>query len=817
MDLPQLSAGSGRATPLAKKSISAPAMVAKSEIHLAEAAGGLVNQITERAAEHQSKTADADTTFQMTEWSKANDTVQYYSADDLRERGIDEGMIRGRESVPAYEVKPTLFRNESERVVAENAEKIMPGKYRSDFQSKKQNEYFVQQTKRVIESSQEQRKQENLEVISDIERFQQNADYKNAEKRIDDLQAPQHIKDDLLLKNSDDWEYSNVQQIDISKDVPLAQAKLKELYSSYDSETGEFVPEQARTDADRAMNETRTRSAIAILEQMIDNQTEKVSSSTTNFKAEVRDHIKVLVDPKLNVTDPEKSAELLGKAVTILGEDDTLTRALKEEIEWHQTRAEYSGMTKFKQQKWLLEQKDIVNDPDTLYKDRWSRDKAQIAYAKHETAIRENLAYMSKDPVGYHNERVEKLTPIHPDMPADMLKDALAERADLKGVFHDRYGTTNLMSDMEADVWAEKMKEMAPTKPDEVIALAGMITNEFGRDASSAFWEQLELSNFNPGTMGVIGRLASKGWETQAFMVMNGEQILKSDGGMVKDRMDIVIPEIKKHFGSAFTNDKNYKYNKAVQRAAIAVYAFTADRDGEVSGEFDKDRLEDAINHVTNGMYTFQNSIVELPFKVKGGEFQSRFDVTSSEHFDTINGGVLGMDGDDFFNKVKSGDIRMVNVGDNKYQFYDMTSTAGLPLSNGALLMSNDLNDDGSQKPYQYAHDPDAPIDSKAFAQYKNQSALQRWYQTGTMARSDDNLSRMQIENEFDVVVSDDRQTRRLSNMKSNQAIKDEFDAQSEFSSMTGFMANRSTMKRNERIEGRKQAGLQRWRDSNAQ
>ena len=109
---------------LAKPDTQAPARLSAQRFQLIEQVGSLANQIAHSAAKHQANQARSATVHEMAEWSKEHDARSFYSAEELRELGINEEIIRDRNEVPAYEVTAGLYREKYERVIQEQGDKI---------------------------------------------------------------------------------------------------------------------------------------------------------------------------------------------------------------------------------------------------------------------------------------------------------------------------------------------------------------------------------------------------------------------------------------------------------------------------------------------------------------------------------------------------------------------------------------------------------------------------------------------------------------------------------------------------------------------
>jgi len=704
MKLPQLTAG-GAPSPLAKKSLGGPAQVAHSQMNLAKAVGGLANQMAEQAATHQVQTAESSVIEQMSNWSAENDDVQYYDADDLRSRGVDEEIIRGRDTIAAYEVRPVLYKMESDRVISENSSKITPGKFRSDFDFKQDNLSFEEHASRVVRASQEQRTQENLEVLSDIKRLRQNGNYTAAIVRIGDLQESDDIKNDLILEVRDDREFGEYEQIVIRRGAEAikdANDALKYLYKSFDRENSQGIlkpGDKFQAAGQRSLDEKRTRQAIAMLEQYIhmydpsqsgkgrDEITPVVRETMTAQRGMFGDRpdypavAQLEIDAENHPIQPNLIESF--KATQVLNEL-TLGISMRPMDEQYALSKEFKENTERMTGRFAPAYSNVG-------------DKAMSNQVSRNTAVQGDMMQYAFDasPDGM-------FAPVTPSMFGDLLAPgnadrfvmAIEQRIKDHDAIDDTFNTSRgYLSKDEVKQWTNSLNNM---NMDQLIQTSAVISASFGRNADS-FWEQMEdIDTFNPGTLSITGRMAIKNKSNVSEMIIMGKQKRVDYGPPLMKKIDFYDRTLNEKLAGAFLSDTGYA--KSIREAILDVYVHLHPNvTGEWNDTADSNILDRAIALVTNGMHSHNGVIVELPDGVNGVTFDRDIKNATPQYWGENMGGINGETGESFEQRLKSEMYTFRNVGDNKYIVEDKTRVTSLGVPEVLLSNTPIYGPDGKQ------------------------------------------------------------------------------------------------------------------------
>jgi hypothetical protein len=174
---------------------------------------------------------------------------------------------------------------------------------------------------------------------------------------------------------------------------------------------------------------------------------------------------------------------------------------------------------------------------------------------------------------------------------------------------------------------------------DERIALLGSIVDTHGQAQASTVFAALDAKNQTG--MALAGALVMDDPEAARLVVKGQKAII--DGGKAGDvlvpKPADVAPVLTSLLGDAYglgTTSRN-----TVEQGVLAAYAALSADAGDVSGELNDDRLEQAVNAVTGGLVSYGGRTMPVP---KRGVTQSQFSGWAEALQATDFRGVAGLD-----------------------------------------------------------------------------------------------------------------------------------------------------------------------------
>jgi len=742
MQLPKLTAGTDPKQ-LSQLNVSSAVSIANAELGVIEAAGKLGNTLFHKAANNSKNQADIELSKGMTAWHNHHDAKEEYFAEELADIGIDEKYIRGRHVIPAYEVKDQLFEKEYSDAIKKNAETITPGLYRDNFLSEQESNKLSMHSELLIQSSKDQVKHENKQTIASIDQSMSDRMYPEAIMAVSNLSGLDYsdeIKQTLVTKIKNEQLMSKYEDIWTTDDYYAAKDALAVLYKEKDPN---FADEKDHMHA------------ITLMRQVI--------SRYESFDAANKSAISGEVDRynEANVTEQDSSPryyrDLREKAIAAGVDNDKIIKMDN-----------------------ITAGSDIAKDTELLKPSEMTRTLSDIDYnteqlsgankvnaiisGKHaKKLIEQNKNDLQSDPYGYMIKKGHIKVPLDFSN-VESLIPSIEYRKKTKAF-------VNAQSEQDAP-WVSKdeankaIQHLNNSSHEEVLRAAEAVSSVFGRDAGD-FWTDIELDGYNPGVMSVVGRLVAKDRQDSAMVVLGGKEIRTSDPSMIQDKIITYRTEINSALGGAFAAESRNKYNTAVKESILNAYVYLANESGNLSGTMDSDILDNAINIVTNGMFDFNGTQVELPQGITETTFRTRFDLASALHFETHMGGVFEDTGSNFKEMVDEGNYVMESVGENEYVFFD-TTRPKTPLSKGTLIMSNEFDSKGRRKPFIYSYSDNIDIDTNMQRELSNESPLVRLFRTGSLIRSNKEKSMLQTDAEFKKKIKKDFGQRLRNNMESN-------------------------------------------------
>lgn len=300
--------------------------------------------------------------------------------------------------------------------------------------------------------------------------------------------------------------------------------------------------------------------------------------------------------------------------------------------------------------------------PDRMLAQRYARENERITKALRE------------DPLQYaHDQDLYKLDPFQPNSPEFWRNRKLQASA-----VSDRFKVkTPLLTATEAQQVADHFEKSTPS---DKVALVQDLQKHLGDDAERVL-DQV-------GTKNPAFRVLSLVEPRAAIQAINGAEIRKEYPAAVPKRQD-VQHELTDHFGNVLVT--NPKMREGLEQFTLDLYASKVAKTGDMTGEFNKKIMREALKEVP--LIEYQDQKFIAPPGVDTKAFKAW--IKNAEPAALIGGKVPHMADDEVVKRIKNGDFPLLQVSRNEWYLLDKES--------GRVIST-----DGRQ-PFVLRYDPDLP------------------------------------------------------------------------------------------------------------
>ncbi len=634
MKLPQINYDVQRSsTPLNNTALQANSSISK--IGLVSEVGKVVNSIAHQAVAHQANTARSNLKRRMSDWSKSNDGKPFYSADELRSQGVPDDIIGGRDTIPAYEVQPSLFEMEYKKAVEEESKSVYDSSYRDNFKSDAMDSFTVEHANRVVKASREQVTQQNAQILSDIEDLTLNRDYDIALSRIDELKLPKSDKEEILRNINSDKEFNSYIDMVNFRDSEGARDALKKLRSSDSTNLDE--PKQYKAinmlenylREESAGDKSRVDDLTFLLSRIEKNAISGGNIDIDNYRKVYQQALEAGVKPKHLVTvETAVKANLKANAVANMPASDQIAFLQSDKLKSFTT-------------------------------------EAGISNSYMESLVKENISYMNRDAMGYYHSKNGNVPTIDfleiGDIPGATGK-ALAERMAQWKVVKDRLGVTQgMLKSEEVDVLSDLLLE---AKPEQITSFTAEVNMALGRDAT-ILYDQLRAKRKELGSLTVVGQLSAIGQPGPALQVLRGHDYRKNNPEIIQSLQEDFLPAIHEKLNGVFSLSP--RYQSSIKNAILDVYAVKALSEGLPVDVMDQDLLDSAIATVTGGLIEHGDNTIEPPYYGATQATMDNWINNLSPDYIEQEGGVYHYSPLQVVNKLRSEDFQLESYGNGEY------------------------------------------------------------------------------------------------------------------------------------------------------
>lgn len=182
----------------------------------------------------------------------------------------------------------------------------------------------------------------------------------------------------------------------------------------------------------------------------------------------------------------------------------------------------------------------------------------------------------------------------------------------------------------ELESLATRYEQASPT---DRLSLLAQVQATHGEEQAAAVFAELDKKGHR--VMGLAGVLTADNPDAARYAV-RGQAALKEQPDILPDKK-VLAPELIERLGDAY--GAGTAARRTVEDTIRAVYAGMAAADGDVTGEYNDDRLEAAIDMVTGGLIEFRGHMMPAPERgVTNRQFSSWADSIGADRFKGVAG-----------------------------------------------------------------------------------------------------------------------------------------------------------------------------------
>jgi len=301
--------------------------------------------------------------------------------------------------------------------------------------------------------------------------------------------------------------------------------------------------------------------------------------------------------------------------------------------------------------------------------DEWTKDVYRNLHANSQKMLTEDtVSYM-------RNLKIADVEDLDFSNPM-----ALSSSIQKRVIIHDQALATwgesaGLLTKAESRQMSEAMDKMTSQ---EKVAFIGMQYKTLGDDAVY-LWQQMGDDGVDASAS--AGLLASEGRLYSGQLLLEGREFSKNNPTAVPKRADyapFLVDGLKDVYTASPVESK---------RAAIGVmniYAALSQKEGDLTGEFDEERLETAIEHYTGGVAEVGSSNISTPKGFSTDQIDSHIKYLDKEFWES-SGGLQGYDGqyERVSPDIRKGDIKLQQIGSNEFLLFSRPTGQYLNKPNG--------------------------------------------------------------------------------------------------------------------------------------
>lgn len=654
MKLPSITQGA--AQKLAPTDIGAAFAEHQSRMQIVKSAGIAVDQVgdaflryEERETKRQIQEGSLGIQQRLVEAEQRYGSKQEFNlmdeeaANDPRLAEILEmsGITDVDKSIPAYRLKPELMARAYDDAIEEFASGISNRAAREQFEFDHKTARMNVYLKNTAQASKDQIEYVNNQTDAAVENALEKMDYSTALMAVKESQYPEAEKkektEEIYRRVQTDYFNNTLKQ----RDIDEMQRALDELLddessgSRYLSEQEEKVyANQLRTAIGQEMNKVQgtTKAALA---QLKDDANIIISELESGGAVEPQLYTQTL--QALSLVDPVKARDM-------------------------EVAYEINGQIASINQRPASDMIDFLSNPHSPHA---STEEIEV-FQKLEKQAKQNLQDIKADTMGFMIEKgVSNVTPIDFGSSAGFA-ETLKARVGSYQLAQDMYGySSGYLSDNEVYQFNDMLNRAKDTSTR--LGIFSSVQSALG-DKAGRFYEQLKNKGIGGADM-MAGQLFSDGNQQDAFMVVEGGNLLKSDTGkdlVTKNTRDAIESVVRSEFGNAFFGNPTQR--ELMKEAVTAAYAKLA-YDKSDFGSTDNKRVRQAINIATGGLADFNGSMIQLPnSKMSEREFNNWMEELHPSNYDGMN---VYQTPEEVKDLIDSGEWKLRGVGRGKYTIVD--------------------------------------------------------------------------------------------------------------------------------------------------
>ena len=248
--------------------------------------------------------------------------------------------------------------------------------------------------------------------------------------------------------------------------------------------------------------------------------------------------------------------------------------------------------------------------------------------------------------------------------------------------------STGLLTQAELPAEIDQIEQMGIQKQMERFGEVSLL----GADAYK-YYEQLKLTN-QANAFSLAGMLYADGDRLASRAVLKGAEIRKNEPDLLGPVKQELIPMIKEEMGNVYGG--NATHRRVTVDGVLNAYAYLKNRNSMVSGKYDSDidsdLVEDAIQLVTGGLLEYNDSMIEPPVRgMRQRDFEAWLNNLHPTYIQSL-GRADRYPASSLLNHVRSGKVKLINVGKGEYALYDHAKHAVIKDRNtsGAFILKYD-------------------------------------------------------------------------------------------------------------------------------
>lgn len=593
--------------------------------------------------------AEAENTFAK----KYGEQVQY-SAEELPSEGFaelkthrttlgeDGEVISVPRKIPAYEVRPELYKSFMDKQIQIHAEQIPIGQARDEWVNDQRIALEKNYGRHLAHAIQEQ-----VKVAQDIRtaKYKLAIDegrYGVAKEIVYSMEITPEEKEVFLREVNKEEEIGGYKMAHANLDVEAMQDGIDYLLREDYREIG-------------FLNETERNTTVAYLRRGITAAQAGERAQVAVNKGILQKDIKYIKKAFDNgdYVDPQLLSGLIARTRNhedLIDEEYELT--LMQSAQNSLAAMTADGIRFEEQQEYIQRSLASAESPVDL-------THALLASKMHEKSV---ALYKKDTPTWLSKYGNIEMTPISPD---NIAKTGSLRVEQLR-VAEQTFGSVSgVLNNAEKGAFVDAIRNNGIAAN---ITLAQNIYAGLGEDAG-AFIEDLSDSGAGMNFL-VAGKLVTEGNVVGAKLVFEGARIAEADPKYTSGYYN----DLDRHFSDKLTPVTGLDDNEfgAYKQAMINAYHSIAKKDGVASGVFNNKAAKDAFNIVMgHKLHDFEGYVMQLPSGMSGEDVDNFFTFTHPSYIDMHWTPANGWTGRKVWSGITDGRLQLQKFSDNKYLLWD--------------------------------------------------------------------------------------------------------------------------------------------------